>query len=251
MIKLKEYNYSTYAKYYDLIELDLEEVDRLNELLDKKLKKFKVKTLLDMTCGTGAQVIGLLKKRYKITASDLNKEMLNIAKKKTKKIKFYQRDVRYLKLGKFDAVITMFNAIGHLNKNEFEQALQNIKENLNENGIYIFDIFNLDFMKDKFRDYEYIDRLKEINGLKFVRLNNNKLDKNNGIMHINQKTWIQKGVFKPKVICENWDMQIYSQEELKERLERNGFEIIEFLDRSGEKFDKKNSLFIFAIVRKK
>lgn len=249
---LKDYNYSSYAQYYDLIELNWDEVKALNNLLDKKLRKFKVKTILDMACGTGAQIFDLLKKRYKIIASDLNKDMLEIAKKKDKKkkIKFFQGDMRDLKVGKFDAIITMFNAIGHLNQDQFSKALENIKENLNNEGIYIFDIFNLDYMKKNFRTHKFIDVLKEHEGTKFVRFNDNKLDKKKGIMHINQKTWVQKNMKKPEIIEEKWDMKIYSVEDLINLLKKKGFEILEILDREGNKFDKNKSLFIFIIVKK-
>lgn len=76
--------------------------------------------------------------------------MLNIAKNKAKKeklnIKFIQGDMRTTKVGKFDAVITIFNAVGHLTKHDFESAMQNIHANLNDGGRYIFDIFNLSYL---------------------------------------------------------------------------------------------------------
>ena len=46
-------------------------------------------------------------------------------------------------------------------------------------------------------------------------------------------------------------MQIYSSNELKNILEKNGFEVVEFLDMGGKKFDKDKSLFILTIARKK
>ncbi len=57
--------------------------------------------------------------------------------------------MRTMQAGKFDAVITIFNAIGHLTRSDFEKAMKNIYGNLNEKGIYVFDIFNLSyFLKD-------------------------------------------------------------------------------------------------------
>lgn len=247
---MKCYNYTTFAEFYDYIELDKDKVKSLNEFLNRLLKTFKVKTVLDMTCGTGVQVEYLSKKGYELTASDLNKEMLCIAKKKCPKINFHQGDMRNAKYGEFDAVMTIFNAIGHLSKKDFEKAMRNIFDNLNNNGIYIFDIFNLDFMKKSFINHEFIDVAKEVKDMKFVRFNDNKLDSENGIMHINQRTFIQKGKDKIKEIKENWDMQIYSSEELKEMLERNGFKVLEFLDITGNEFDKEKSMSILTVARK-
>ena len=247
---MKDYDYSIQAKYYDVLEAN-PSVDAFNEVLDKLLKKYKVKSIFDITCGTGAQAIYLDKKGYKIAASDFSKDMINIAKKKYPKIKFQQADMRSIKLGDFDAVISIFNAIGHLSKEDFKRALRNINENLNPNGIYIFDIFNLDFMKNNFIPYEFIDVAKEVDGIKYVRFNKNKFDKNQALMTMNQRTYIQEGLGKPNIFREEWDMQIYSSEQLRKILEEKGFEVLEFLSMDGTKFDKDKSLFILTIARKK
>ena len=77
--------------------------------------------------------------------------MLKIAKQKAKlkqlKIEFLQGDCRTVHAGQFDAVITIFNAIGHLTREDFKLTIQNINRNLNPGGLYIFDIFNLDYLK--------------------------------------------------------------------------------------------------------
>lgn len=247
---MKDYDYSTQAKYYDILE-ENPSVEYFNEVLADLLKKYKVKKVLDLTCGTGAQAIYLHKKGYSVTASDFNKEMIGVAQNKYSKIRFHQADMRSVKFGEFDAVISIFNAIGHLSKSDFEKTILNVKENLNEKGLYIFDIFNLDYMKNNFNSYEFIDVCKEIEETKYVRFNKNKLDKERGVMTVNQRTYIQKGMDKPKILEESWDMQIYSSEQLKEILEKNGFEIVESLDMDGKRFNKDKSLFILTVAKKK
>lgn len=248
---MKDYNYSRLAKYYDILELD-GEIEKLNGVLDKLLKKFNVKKVLDISCGTGAQSIYLAKKGYVVAASDISNEMLEIAKEKARGlgIKFSKGDMKKIKAGKFDAVISIFNAIGHLSKNDFEDAVQNVGRNLNGKGIFIFDIFNLDFMKLKFRTDEFIDKAIDNGKEKFVRFNKNTFDKNRGIMHVNQRTFVQ-GNNELQNIKESWDLQIYSSGELKKILERNGFEIIEFLSMDGAEFNKEDSPFILTIARKR
>ena len=78
---MKDYNYAIFAELYDNLELDKNEVKSLNEILDRLLKRFKVKIILDMTCGTGAQIGYLSKKGYGIIGSDLSKEMLKLLKR--------------------------------------------------------------------------------------------------------------------------------------------------------------------------
>ncbi len=249
---MKDYDYDRQAEYYDIIETN-ESVNKFNNVLDKLLGELKIKTILDISCGTGLQSIALTKKGYKVTASDLNKSMLKVAKEKAKKldITFKQGDMRTVRHGKFDAVISIFNSIGHLTKEDFEKAIKNIGENLKDKGIFIFDIFNLDFMKTGFIKYEFIDKSIEHNEMKFVRFNKNTIDLNQGVMKMNQRTYIQKGMNKPEIIKESWDMQIYSSNQLKDILERNGFEVFEFLSMDGTNFDKNKSLFILTMARKK
>ena len=83
---------------------------------------------------------------------DISPALLEIARTKAHNekidIKFIDGDMRTLKVGKFDAVITIFNAVGHLTKAGFVKAIKNIHQNLKSGGIYIFDILNLEAMTD-------------------------------------------------------------------------------------------------------
>lgn len=252
-MKIKEYDYSKQAKYYDVLEKTLNE-EKVIKFLNKIFKKHKVKTVLDMTCGTGAQTIPLKKLGYKVTGSDFSKEMLSFAKKKSKglNIRYHHGDIRKSKFGKFDAVIALFNAIAHLSKRDFEKSIRNVGKNLNDKGLFIFDIFNLDFMKSGgFIKYLFIDKVAEINNLKFVRFSNNKLNSKNGVMKINQTTYIQKNIQKPEICKENWDMKIYTADQLRKLLEKNGFKVLKFFGGPGNKLIKKKSLSIYIVAQKK
>ncbi len=247
---LKQHDYDTFVEFYDVVEAGGSYL-KLNKVLEKILKEHKIKTVLDMTCGTGAQTIYLTKKGYKIVGLDINKSMLARAEAKSKglKIKYVLGDIRDSQLGKFDAVIAMFNAIGHLDKKDFDKALKNVSENLKSKGLFVFDIFNLDFMKNGgFIEHEFIDEASEVNGKKFVRFNKNVLDYDAGIIRVNQETFIQNSFDKPKIYRESWDMQIYSPAELKKLLEKNGF-TVEFFNIEGKEL--KNDLAILAIAKKK
>ena len=57
--------------------------------------------------------------------------------------------MRTINVGNFDAAITIFNAVGHLTKAGFSKTMRNIHRNLNDEGIYIFDILNLNYVLDK------------------------------------------------------------------------------------------------------
>src|SRR5579862_3364223 len=88
--------YNKDSEKYDLYNEENSKI--INGTLEKILKKYKVKTVLDLTCGTGSQVFHLLKRGFKVTGSDISKGMLKIAKRKANqeniKIKFLRGDMR-------------------------------------------------------------------------------------------------------------------------------------------------------------
>ena len=141
--------YNTRAQCYD--EFNEENSKAVNALLEKILKTHHVSTVLDLTCGTGTQVFWLTEAGFKVMGSDINEKMLKIAKQKARqknvKIKLLRGDCRNIYLGEFDAVITIFNAIGHLTQKDFQETIENVNRNLKTGGLYIFDIFNSDYLK--------------------------------------------------------------------------------------------------------
>ena len=79
----KPSHYNKEAKHYDKFnEINL---TLINHTIEKILKKYKVKSVFDLTCGTGSQVFWLAKRGYEVVGSDINLKMLKIAKNKAKK----------------------------------------------------------------------------------------------------------------------------------------------------------------------
>ena len=124
----KETHYDKDAEYYDQFNEERSQV--INQTIESILKKHNIKTVLDLTCGTGSQVFYFKKHGYEVVGSDFNTKMLDVAKDKAKNqnldIKFIQGDMRDIKIGQFDAVVTIFNAIGHVIKSDFEKTIQNL-----------------------------------------------------------------------------------------------------------------------------
>ncbi|MBH1940907.1 class I SAM-dependent methyltransferase [Mobilitalea sibirica] len=115
----------------------------------------KVRTVLDCSCGTGLQAIGLAKEGFHVTGSDISNKMLEIARKNAEKdgikdIHFIQADFRDIQSkmnGSFDAVISFGNSIPHLHRNcDILDAFTNIYNCLNNGGLAVFDIRNYDDM---------------------------------------------------------------------------------------------------------
>ena len=82
-------------------------------------------SLLDCSCGIGTQAIGLAKRGYIVTATDLSVSSIQRAKWEAEcrgvKITFGVADLRSLKsdvVGDFDVVLTADNAIPHLQSDD-------------------------------------------------------------------------------------------------------------------------------------
>ena len=72
--------YNKLSAYYDALSSG--DKNARNRIVEKVLKKYKIKTVLDLTCGTGSQVLWLTKHGYKVTGSDFSSYLLKIAKNK-------------------------------------------------------------------------------------------------------------------------------------------------------------------------
>lgn len=247
------FEYKKYPEYFDALTVS-DDTDAKNRVLEKILKKHKVKTVLDLTCGTGSQVFWLAKRGYKVIGSDFSPALLAIARDKAKqqkiKIKFIKGDMRTSKAGKFDAVITIFNAVGHLSKNDFAKAMRNIHRNLKEGGLYVFDIFNLSAMTDSVVDKLAMDVRKTVNDTKIHATQYSKVNRKNGYLTSYDRYSIQQGTAKSKIIKNKFTLQIYTAEELKKMLAENGFTTVAQYGLDGSKFLEHKTLNILTVAEK-
>ncbi len=246
--------YNTRAERYD--EFNENNSRAINALLEKILKKHHVATVLDLTCGTGSQVFWLKEKGFEVVGSDISRSMLKIAKQKAKlkqlKIKFLQGDCRTLHAGQFDAAITIFNSIGHLTREDFILTIQNINRNLNQGGLYIFDIFNLDYLKSGNNITKLTgDWMAIADGQKFREIQFSTIS-DDGILASYSTYVYQDGHSSPTKISKGYEntLQVYSSAELQEILNENGFVVLAQTDINGEAFSKENSERILTIAKK-
>ncbi|WP_225581714.1 class I SAM-dependent methyltransferase [Myroides odoratimimus] len=101
----------------------------------------KVKSVLDLGCGTGRLASALAEKGKDVVGVEYAQAMLEKAKKRSSEVKWVQGDARTIRLEqKFDLIILS----GHvfqvfLTKEDRLAVLETIKVHLNEGGRYIFD----------------------------------------------------------------------------------------------------------------
>lgn len=249
----KASHYSRDAEHYDTF--NEANSKQINQLIENILSKHNVKTVLDLTCGTGSQVLWLAKCGFELIGSDINLKMLKVARSKAKKaklaIKFLKGDMRDAKIGKFDAVITIFNAIGHLTKSDFEKAIQNIHDNLNKGGLYIFDINNLDYLLHENQITSLtIDWQKISDDTKLREIQYSTIDED-GILASYTTSYVQKGTSKPKISRSKQTLQVYDAKQLRDMLNKNGFQVMGQYGVDGSKFSEVKSDRILTIAKKR
>lgn len=246
--------YQHMPEYFDAHNVS-QETEAKNAVIEMLLKNQQVKTVLDMTCGTGSQVFYLAERGYEVVGSDFSPALIEMARKKANKagknITFIDGDVRELQVGKFDAVITIFNAIGHLTKVDFEKALRNIHANLKEGGIYVFDIFNLQAITDDVIHDFAMDIESVVNHAKMRNVQHSEIDRKRGLLTSHDHYTILKDESEPEIYNNTFSLQIYTAKELQEILSRNGFDTIHQYDMAGNDLIENKSLNILTVAKKK
>jgi len=250
------FQYQQFPEYFDTPS-DVYHTDEKNRAIEQLLKKYSVKSVLDLACGTGAQVLHLATLGYDVTGADFSPGLVEIAKDKVKKLNInaalIDGDMRELQAGVFDAVITIDNAIGHLIESDFVVALNNISNNLKQGGIYIFDILNLDAMTDDVVEADnnrMTDERTMADGAIICNQRHSTIDRDNGYFISDNNITIQKDG-KENKIKNQCTLKIYTMNELQKLLVQNGFEVMEQFKVDAYTFKKDDSGYSILTVARK
>jgi SAM-dependent methyltransferase len=142
-----------YAGLYDFMYADKDyeaECDMLEEVF-RHYGKDKIKTILDLGCGTGNHAFPLAKRGYGVTAVDRSPDMLAKAHAKLSDSEapsqsppvFLQGDLRSINLGQtFDAVLMMFAVLGYqLTNEDVLESLNTVRRHLKPHGLFVCDVW--------------------------------------------------------------------------------------------------------------
>lgn len=151
--------YDNWAEAYHLIFADWDSaIDRqsriLNDIIRGNLSDSSNSqiSLLDCSCGIGTQAIGLARRGYLVTATDLSPACIQRAKREAEsrrtKIAFGVADFRTLNSdvpGEFDVVLSADNAIPHLQSDDdLYVAGQNLHSKVGQDGLLVITMRDYD-----------------------------------------------------------------------------------------------------------
>ena len=100
--------------------------------------------ILDLPCGKGRHAIYLNSLGYRVTGGDLSENSIKAAQRfSNEKLSFKVHDMRKPFRNSYDAVFNLFTSFGYFEDDaEDISILQNIKNALTENGVFVFDFLN-------------------------------------------------------------------------------------------------------------
>ena len=226
----------------------------INSTIEGLLTKHKAENILDLSCGTGSQVFWLHNKGFIVHGVDISPSMLKIARKKAKQqgltIKFQRGDMRTTRAGEFDAVLTIFNAVGHLTKRDFIKTMRNAYANLQPGGLYIFDIFNLNYLLAK----DHITRLTMDNLTMIGNTQHREVQystiNSQGVLASYDFYYTQRGSAAPKLKTAAQTLQVYTRQQLKDMLQRCGFSVLRQCNIDGGRLSETKIERILTVARK-
>lgn len=149
--------------YYHILykDRDYEEGERFLEKLIDALDLKKGKTIIDLACGKGRHSIFLNKLGYKVLGLDLSEESIAYDKQfENEDLHFAVHDIRNpIKGGKVDAVFNLFTSFGYFITEEEDQAVfTSVADSLVEDGIFVLDFMNADYVKSNLVTEEKITK---------------------------------------------------------------------------------------------
>ena len=128
--------------------------------------------------------------------------------------------------------------------------MRNIHNNLNDGGIYIFDIFNLDYLMKDNRITDLTIDWKKISGDTKIRdIQYSTIDED-GILASYTTSYEQEGSSKPKISKSAQTLQVYTAQQLQEMFHRNGFKVLDQCAIDGSTLSENKSDRIVTVAQK-
>ena len=129
-------NLDLYAKAEHLLGIE-EATEALYNLYRSELDDYDVKTLLDVGCGRGGFMQRAISDGIKAKGVDLSQIMVDDCKSCGLDVECI--DVKDVD-GKYDAIVSIFDVLNFMDKDELNSFLDAISQKLNDNGVFIADI---------------------------------------------------------------------------------------------------------------
>ncbi len=233
--------YQNFAYYYD----SLMDPNFYQQYLDFILKHAHFQSVLELGCGTGITAINLAKKGKIVYATDLSKEMLEIAKMNASHanvdLMLGKVDMCDFQINeKVDLILCLCDSLNYVgSRNKVKRVFKNVYDSLDNQGTFIFDVHSMYKIDHTFFKYKEEERDDDFYFLWEV----NKVDQ--GKIHHT----IQIDDFENNEhVLEHHTQTTYSIETYKQLLKEVRFKSIEIYTDFKE-YDEKGDRVIFVVKK--
>ena len=232
MYKIFSKLYDKFMKYSDYGAWE----NQVEELI--KEGKPNGNTLLDIGCGTGELLLRMAK-NYKCDGMDLSEDMLKIAFKKLKhrEVGLFLGNMIDFNTGKtYDIMVSLFDTVNHiLTLDELECHFQSVYKSLNQDGIYIFDVVDRQFMNEMFPNDLFVDNRKDL-----TCIWEHEID--GGIDYIDATYFLKNSRGSWDKLTESYTKKIFTEDEIKKSVSNANLKLIKIL--INDKIAGKRNIYL-------
>lgn len=218
-----EEGYGDFAEAYDALTFNVP-YDEIADYYEKILRSLTGgERLLDMGCGTGSLSVRLAKRGFDVIGQDASSEMLTFAAAKSGEVAWICQKMEETDLGeRMDAVISTLDSINHLpNKQAVESCFMRVAENLKSGGAFVFDVNTVRKHREVLAENTFV---YDVDGVYCVwqntfRPEDNGVDIDLDLFFENENGSYSRG-------GESFREVAFTEEELREMLNKAGFEVV-------------------------
>ncbi len=241
-------SYSVFAQYYDFLNQNVD-YNAGSRFISGIFKGNKVKTVIDLACGTGVLSEMLGKMGYEIIGIDMSDEMLSMAQNR-----LFESECRFSLINakmqdfsleeKADACICCLDSINHLtDENDVLKTFKNVSASIKDNGIFIFDVNSVYKHRTLLNNRAYVFDEEDF----FLSWDNEYLK--DDTIRIMLDFFIFNGKSYDRE-SEEFFERAYSQSKLKSMLKKAGFGTVDIYGGFDYSSPKKDSERLFFVCRK-
>lgn len=206
--------------------------------------------IMELACGTGNMMKYFSSEAEKVYGVDKSEDMLAIAQNKfreNRNVKFFNTDMsRKIKYDDFDFIYSIFDSMNYiLEFDDLINVFENVFSNLDEDGIFVFDI------NTEYRLMDIVEGTKKIEGDFYTCYWRDIVDEENEEWIIELNIYLDRGD-ETENFTETHVETSYPLEKIKKALLNIGFQQVDYYNSfTFSKGDPKNNRIHFVALKQK
>ena len=257
--EIADMGYDVLAEFYDQLNDSVEYGAWAREISDFLANRI-VSTpsrILDVACGTGKMTLELSRLGHSLAGVDLSSEMLSLAQKNCADEGFYPlfvcQDMTALSLGEcFDAAVCCLDSVNYISSKEaLDSFFARVFEHLVSGGYLFFDVNTEYKFENVYKNNSYVYDEKDV-----FCVWQNFYSSRRRLCDFDLTFFVKNGDGSYTRLEETQREYLYTDSELTELLEKNGFEVC--MIRADFDFSQKEGIYVaecderhYFVARKK